>query len=260
MEYILYAVVFFFGNLFGSFFNVCIYRIPLGESVVSPPSHCPKCGYNIKWYDNIPIISYFILLRGKCRNCSQPINIRYPLIEMLTGVLFVLVFAKYFIAIESLKYIIFVSFLIILTFIDFEHSTLPDVLTIPMTIIGFIFSFFSDITWKESLWGMFAYGIVFLVLFLIGEFIIKKDVMGFGDVKLGVAIGAFVGYTSFLNVYMYYMISFCLGAVVGVALIALKIKSRKELMPFGPYIALAGFLMALYGEYIMDIFYRIIKI
>lgn len=260
MENLLYLIVFLFGNLFGSFYNVCIHRIPRGESIVNPPSHCPKCGYKIKWYDNIPIISYFILLRGKCRNCKEHINIRYPLIEIMTGILFVVVFNRYFISLDTVKYFVFVSLLIILTFIDFEHYVLPDILTIPMIILGIIFSFFSEISLKESLIGIIAYSALFLVLFLLGEFVVKKDIMGFGDVKLGAAIGAFIGYSGFVTVYLFYMMAFTFGAVVGVILIAAKIKKRGELIPFGPYIAISGFIVALFGELVSDLFYKVLGI
>lgn len=246
--------VFAFGMIVGSFLNVCIYRIPKEESVVFPPSHCPNCDYKIKWYDNIPIISYFILLRGKCRSCGEKISIRYPLVEVLTGILVLLVFIKYQMSLESVKFIILTFLLVVLSFIDIDHFWLPDKITLPMIVIGILLSFVTNIGILGSIYGAIFYSLPLLLMYLIGEYILKKDIMGFGDVKLAAGIGAFIGYNTFNDVYWFFMISCLLGSVIGVGLILAKIKTRKDLVPFGPYLAVAGYIIALYGKDIERIF------
>ncbi|BDU49575.1 prepilin peptidase [Haliovirga abyssi] len=240
---IMYIYIFIIGAVIGSFLNVCIYRIPRGESIAYPPSHCPNCGYKIKWYDNIPIISYFILLRGKCRQCKTKISLQYPLIELLTGILFLGLFLKYEFSILTIKYMIFTALLIVLSGIDIEEHILPDKITFFMIVIGFIFSFFSETNILYSFIGAATYSFPFMLLYGFGEDLLKKDIMGFGDVKLTAAIGAFFGYRGFYNLYMFFMLAFTIGAVISLILIILKIKTRKDIIAFGPFIAVAGYIM-----------------
>ena len=240
----IYIIIFILGNIIGSFLNVCICRIPENESVVFPPSHCPKCGYKIKWYDNIPIISYFILLRGKCRKCKEKISIQYPIIEMLTGIIFVVIFYKYQLTFLTIKFWIYGSILLTLAIIDLKTYMLPNRLTFSLVILGFLLSFIDPrITLFHSFIGAAVYNFPFLILYIFGQEVLKKDVMGFGDVKLGMGIGAFLGYTSFIEFYMFFMLSFTVGAVISLILMALKIKNRKDMIPFGPFIALSGLIM-----------------
>jgi len=240
----IYIIIFILGNIIGSFLNVCIYRIPRNESVAFPPSHCPNCGYKIKWYDNIPIISYFLLLRGKCRGCKEKISLQYPIIEILTGIIFLTIFYKYQLTFLTIKFWIFGSILLTLAIIDLKTYTLPNRLTFSLVILGFILSFIDPrITLFQSFKGAAVYNFPFLILYIFGQEVLKKDVMGFGDVKLGIGIGSFLGYTGFVNFYLFFMLSFVSGAVVSLILMALKLKSRKDMIPFGPFIALAGFLM-----------------
>ncbi len=231
--------------MIGSFLNVCIYRIPRNESVVSPPSHCPNCGYKIKWFDNIPILSYFILLRGKCRGCGQKISIRYPLIEMFTGLLFLIVFYKYLVSIDTLKMFVFTSILIVLSFIDIKEYILPDRLTFSLIVLGFLSAPFTNTGIENAMIGAAVFSFPFMLLYSFGEDILKKEIMGFGDVKLAAGIGAFLGYGSFYKFYLFFMMAFGIGAVIGVLLIMLKIKSRKDMVPFGPFIALSGFILSI---------------
>ncbi|MGM0509267.1 MAG: prepilin peptidase [Fusobacteriota bacterium] len=240
----LYILIFIIGNIIGSFLNVCIHRIPRNESVVYPPSHCPNCGYKINWYDNIPIISYFLLLRGKCRKCKNKISIQYPLIEILTGFVFVAIFYRFGLTLPTIKFWIYGAILITLAIIDLKTYILPNRLTFSLIILGFILSFIDPrITIFHAFIGASVYNFPFLILFIFGKEILKKDIMGFGDVKLGMGIGAFLGYTNFINFYMFFMLSFVIGAVISLILMALKIKNRKDMIPFGPFIALAGFIV-----------------
>jgi leader peptidase (prepilin peptidase) / N-methyltransferase len=239
---LVFIYVFIMGNIVGSFLNVCIYRIPRGESVVSPPSHCPQCGYKIKWYDNIPLISYFVLLRGKCRKCKNKIPLRYPLVEILTGIIWVIVFAKFGFTIETLKIFMFASVLIVLSYIDINEYILPDRLTFFLVVSGIVLFFIGKNSLESSFLGAAACAFPFLVLYVFGEDVLKKDVMGFGDVKLGAGVGAYLGYSSFYNLYLFLTIAFVMGAIISVLLIVLKIRKREELVPFGPYIALSAFI------------------
>lgn len=242
----IYLLVFVLGNLIGSFLNVCIYRIPRNESVIYPPSHCMSCGYKIKWYDNIPIISYFILLRGKCRKCKEKISLQYPIIEMLTGIIYVIIFFRSGITWTTLVLWLFASILLTLSIIDLKEYILPDRLTFSLIIIGIVLAGIFDLRNLEgSFLGAAVYAFPFMLLYGFGEAVLKKEVMGFGDVKLGAGIGAFLGYTSFMKFWIFLTIAFCSGAIISLILIILKIKTRKDIIPFGPFIALAGLVMAL---------------
>ncbi len=137
---LLYIFAFFFGAIVGSFLNVCIYRIPRGESIRSPRSHCPHCREKIRWYDNIPIVSFF-LLKGRCRNCNQDISLQYPLVELLTAIFCVLLFDRFSMSMDFVRYFIFVAALIVVTGIDIPHRIIPHGITIPGIAVGFAFSF-----------------------------------------------------------------------------------------------------------------------
>lgn len=237
--------VFIIGNIVGSFLNVCIYRIPRGESVVSPPSHCPKCGYKIRWYDNIPLISYFILLQGKCRECKEKIPLRYPIVEIFTGIVWTIVFLRFGMTIETLKIFMFTSILIVLSYIDINEYILPDKLTFFLFISGVALFFTGNNSLESSFLGAAAYSFPFLILYVFGEDVLKKDVMGFGDIKLAAGVGAYIGYTSFFKLYLFFTIAFVTGAIISVFLILFKIRKREELVPFGPYIALSAFISIL---------------
>ena len=239
--YIVYGIIFVLGLLFGSFLNVCIYRIPNGESVAFPPSHCPKCNTNIKPYDNIPIISYLIL-KGKCRNCGIKISMRYPVVELITALLFTGVFFKYGLTFTALKLSFMVLILVTLSGIDYDTYTLPDRLTFALVVLGILLS--GSIKGLESSFmGAAIYSFPFWMLYGFGESVLKKEIMGFGDVKLAAGIGAFLGYSGFYDFYLFFMLSFVIGAVVSLLLIAFKIRKREELVPFGPFIAISAYVV-----------------
>lgn len=239
--------VFIMGNIVGSFLNVCIYRIPRGESVVNPPSHCPHCGYLIRWYDNIPLVSYFLLLRGKCRSCKAKISIRYPIVEIMTGIIWTAIVMRYGIVLETLLYITFATILIVISYIDINEYYIPNRLSFMLFILGVLTSFIpGGITPEQSFVGAAVYGLPFLIIYIFGEEVLKKEIMGFGDVKLGMGIGAFVGYSSYLKFHIFFTTAFVLGAIISLLLIILKIKDRKSLIPFGPFISIAGFITAVF--------------
>lgn len=228
----------------GSFLNVCIYRIPRGASVSFPPSHCPNCKEPIKWYDNIPVFSY-LLLRGRCRVCKTKISFVYPVIELVTGILYLLIYFKYGFTILTVKYIIFVSILIVLGMIDLQTYYLPEKLTFSLIFLGFALSFISDITILQSFIGAATYLFPFFMLYAYGESILHKSILGFGDLELVAGIGAFIGYRGYFELHLYFTISFVIGAIVSVILLIKKKKGRKDMIPFGPFLVIAAIIMIL---------------
>lgn len=238
-------LAFIFGLLWGSFANVVIYRLPNGESVVTPRSRCPKCQTMIAWYDNIPVFSW-LFLRGKCRKCKTPISARYPFVEFLTGAIFAAVVHRYGISWLTLEYIIFCWGLIVVSFIDFDHMILPDVFTLSGIVIGLIGAAinpereFMAAVWGVVLGGGFLWLIAYAYLLLR-----KQEGMGGGDIKLLAWIGAVLGWTS---VPFVVLASSLLGSVVGILLAMRRGASLKSVIPFGPYLALAAIIYLLGGE------------
>lgn len=253
-------IVFWLGACLGSFLNVCIYRIPMELSVVRPPSHCFACKKPVAWYDNIPLISYLVL-RGKCRNCKTGYSPRYFLVELLTGVLFLLVWLIYGGTTGAIVldpripvYWLIIFGLVLGTFIDFDHFILPDRVTIGGMISGVLISMWvpsmhGAATWQGGLMqSLIGLSIGFGSLWLVsraGKAIFKQDAMGFGDVKLLGAVGAYLGWEA---VFFTILISSLVGAVVGVALVLIKGRDWQSRIPYGPYLSLAAVIWILWGH------------
>lgn len=243
------VLIFILGLIVGSFSNVCIYRIPRNESIIYPASHCPKCRSNILPKDNIPLFSY-TLLKGRCRNCKSKISIQYPIVEFLTGLIYLIIYLTYSLSIQTLIYIFLSSALIIIAFIDLNEQIVPDVISLPGMVIGFIISFFVPyISFINSALGVVVGGGIILIIGLAGSLIFKKEAMGGGDVKLAAMIGAFLGWRYII---ISLFLGFFLGALAGIILILLKIKSREDVVPFGPFIVLGYFITLLWGEQIIS--------
>jgi len=243
------VLIFILGLIVGSFSNVCIHRIPRNESIIYPASHCPKCRSKIKPVDNIPLLSY-ILLKGRCRNCKSKISIQYPIVELITGLIYLIIYLTYGLGVQTLIYIILSSALMIIAFIDLNQQIVPDVISLPGIIIGFILSFFVPyISFINSALGVVIGGGIILVIGLAGSVIFKKEAMGGGDVKLAAMIGAFLGWRYII---ISLFLGFFLGALVGIILILSKIKSREDTVPFGPFIVLGSFITLLWGEKIIS--------
>jgi len=241
-------LIFILGLIVGSFSNVCIYRIPKSESIVYPASHCPKCHSKIKPVDNIPLLS-FILLKGRCRNCKSKISIQYPIVELVTGLIYLIIYLIYGLSIQTLVYIILSSALIIIAFIDLNEEIVPDVISLPGIVIGFILSFFVPyISFINSALGIVVGGGIILVIGLAGSVIFKKEAMGGGDVKLAAMIGAFLGWR---YIVISLFLGFFVGALAGIILILSKIKNREDAIPFGPFIVLGSFITLFWGEKII---------
>ncbi len=242
-------LIFVLGLIVGSFSNVCIYRIPRNESLIYPASHCPKCRTKISPIDNIPLLSY-ILLKGKCRNCGSKISIQYPVVEFLTGLIYLIIYLIYGLSIQSLVYIILSSALIIIAFIDLHEQIVPDVISLPGIVVGFILSFIVPyISFINSALGALVGGGIILIIAWVGSIIFKKEAMGGGDVKLAAMIGAFLGWRyTIISLFL----GFFLGALTGIILIMTKIKKREDAIPFGPFIALGSIITLLWGEKILS--------
>lgn len=246
-------LVFLVGLVIGSFLNVCIYRIPLEESIVHPRSHCPSCNHLIAWYDNIPVLSYF-LLRGRCRNCKTMISPRYALVEMLTAVLFLSVWNIYGLDPRSLVYMVMIGGLILGTFVDLEYYIIPDRVSLGGMVAGLIFSALAPSlhgatsagpALASSIIGLLAgSGSLYLVAEL-GRRAFKKEAMGLGDVKLLGALGAFLGWRA---VVFTILISSLLGSVIGVALILTGKREWQSRLPYGPFLAVGATCWVLGGS------------
>lgn len=236
---------FILGAAVGSFLNVCIFRMPAETSIIKPGSRCPHCLRPIRFYDNIPLIS-FILLRGKCRHCGAKISWRYPLVELLTAVLTVMLFLKFGFTLNFFVFFVFASVLIVITFIDLDHQIIPDILTLPGIPLFFLAAvFLVRVPWREALLGLLIGGGVLLAIALVYELISKREGMGGGDIKLLAMIGGFLGWKSLLFILLF---SSLFGAVVGLTLIIVKKQDMKYAVPFGPFLAAAVVAYIFWGE------------
>ena len=243
---VIYALfAFAFGAVVGSFLNVCIYRLPRNESVVFPPSHCPNCDYQIRWYDNIPILSYLVL-RGKCRGCGQRISLQYPLVELINGLLTLALFLRYGPSFVFAVLFVFCCAMVVVTFIDLEHQIIPDSISLSGIVLGFIASFFiPSHGWLNSLLGILAGGGSLLLVAYGYQLIAKRDGMGGGDIKLLAMMGAFFGWKAILFIVF---AASLMGSVIGISIMLAKKKDSTLAIPFGPYLASAAILYIFYGK------------
>jgi len=225
------------GAAVGSFLNVLICRLPESQSIIFPSSHCPKCKHRIRFYDNIPIISYLVL-RGRCRDCHEKISFRYPAVEAITAVISLFLFLKFGISLKYLFAFLFSSALIVITFIDFDHQIIPDVITLPGIPIFFLVAvFFMDVPFLDALLGILIGGGVLFAIAFLYEIITKREGMGGGDIKLLAMLGAFLGWKS---LFFILFVSSLLGAVVGISLMIAKGRDMKYAVPFGPFLSVAA--------------------
>lgn len=264
LDTFLSVVAFLLGTIVGSFLNVCVHRLPRNESVLKPRSKCPKCGHAIAWYDNIPILSWLVL-RAKCRHCQAGISWRYPLVEAITGTLFLLVFLRFEYQVATPVYMALSAGLVLVTFVDFDDWTIPNEVTFPGIPIGIACSlvemFYPEsgfyvpgpfVPVFNSLLGALVGGGALYVLDKLSLVLLKKRGMGFGDVKLAAMLGAFFG----LGVLLIIMLASVIGSIVGVAMIAVKGRQTEEqeghYLPFGPYLSLAGLIVMFLGRSIIE--------
>ncbi len=248
IAYLPVVSIFVLGLCIGSFLNVCIYRLPLGKSLVTPGSSCPNCGSPIRFYDNIPLVSYLVL-KGRCRTCQSPFSFRYPLVELMTGMLAVAVWLRFGWHAESLIFFFFSSCLLVITFIDIDHRIIPDVISLPGIAIGLAASFFArHLSWQNSLAGIAAGGGSLLAVAVAYRALTGKEGMGGGDIKLLAMIGAFTGWRGVL--FTVFMAS-ATGTLVGLILMARAGKNMKLAVPFGPFLALGAIAYLFFGDFLI---------
>ena len=243
-------MIFIFGICIGSFMNVCIYRLPASKSIINPArSTCPNCGNIIKFYDNIPILSY-LWLKGKCRHCSSPIAFRYLLVELAGGFFALCAYFKFGITIEAFVYYALISSLLVITFIDIDHQIIPDVITLPGIPIFFFASFaFAAITYKDSLLGILAGGGSLLLIAVTYNLLTKKEGMGGGDIKLLAMIGAALGWKGVLFTIF---IGSAIGTLIGIILMLRTRKGLKLAIPFGPFLSMGAIIYIFFGSSIIN--------
>jgi leader peptidase (prepilin peptidase)/N-methyltransferase len=245
-----------FGALVGSFLNVVIVRLPEeGGSVVFPASHCPVCKKPIAWYDNIPLVSFF-LLRGRCRQCQARISLRYPLVEGAMALLALALYQHFGLTLLFPIYFIFCAALLAVIFIDLQHQIIPDVISLPGIVLGFGFSFVNPfVTWQDAGLGILFGGGSFYLVALTYYLLTKREGMGGGDIKLLAMIGAFLGWQSLPFVIFG---SSLLGVVAGVWAMIEQRKGGKTVIPYGPFLAMAALLYLFFRQEIILLFVRFV--
>ena len=231
------AFAFAFGAVVGSFLNVIIYRLPREISIVrTPPSSCPACSTPIRWYDNIPLISW-VLLRGRCRECKAPISFRYPLVELVSGLLAVAAVVRWGLSVTGFEVVIFAWVSVTLGLIDLDFQILPDVITYPSIVFGLVCSLLGGYTWwLDSLAGATVGALLPILVIVIYKLLRGIEGMGWGDVKYLAAIGSVVGLHGVVGVLVVASIT---GALVGLGMIVVGRGSGKTALPFGTFLALA---------------------
>ena len=243
------AYIVFLGLLIGSFLNVVIYRFPRRESVVLPASHCPHCNHQIKRWENIPVLSY-LYLRGKCSSCKAAISSRYPLVEILTGLVFYLTYVKYGLSWDLLVFALFGALLISIAFIDIDHLIIPDSMLVLGLIPGFYLWFSRGAGLPlTQLIGFFGLGLAFLAIRFIGTLVFKKEAMGLGDVKFAAMAGWVQGWDlSIVSMFL----AFFSATLLFTMLIPIGVIKRKQEVPFGPFLCLGIWLGMMWGREIID--------
>lgn len=245
-------LVFIIGVIFGSFYNVCIYRIPNKQSIVNPPSHCYKCNTRLKSIDLIPIFSW-TFLKGKCRYCKEKISPRYTIVELITGILFTFIYINFEYKCITIYYMFLVSLLIIITFIDLDFCIIPDILVLIGSIVALVVNFLGyGIPFIDGIKGAICTGVGLLILTLIIEWILNKDTIGDGDIKLFMMIGLFLGVK--LSLLALFFIIY-IGVAYGIIFIIYnKVQNKKfnSIILFGPFISLVTIISLLYGNQIID--------
>ncbi|MBW2367453.1 MAG: prepilin peptidase [Deltaproteobacteria bacterium] len=243
IPYFIEICVMLFGLCIGSFLNVCIYRLPLSQSIVKPRSACPECGNVISAYDNIPVISY-LWLRGKCRHCRTPISFRYPLVELLTGLLALSVFKVFGLGFPGGVYFIFTAGLLMITFIDIDHRIIPDVISLPGIAFFFLCSLFLPHSVLDSVLGILAGGGSLYLVAWGYHALTGKEGMGGGDIKLLAMIGALAGWKGVLFTIF---VGSSLGCIVGLILMIRARSNMKLAVPFGPFLSVGAIVHTFFG-------------
>lgn len=251
--------LFVIGTIVGSFLNVCIHRLPRGESIIYPSSHCPVCGHKLSWLDLIPIFSYIYVL-GKCRYCKVSVSLRYPLVEILSGVSFVLAAVKFppaFFILDFVFSVVFIALMLVVFFVDLEHQVIPDVLSVSGILVGLTYNFLRALTFSRTeilnpflsaLLGMLLGYVLFYLIGFLGRRVFKKEAIGEGDLFLAAMLGACFGWHGVLvSIFMAYL----LAGSVSLFLLALGKVKLGQYIAFGPALAVAGVVTLFFGQNII---------
>ena len=254
INFVIQIFIFLFGLCIGSFLNVCIYRLPISKSIASPSrSICPGCGSMIRFYDNIPVVSYLFLNR-KCRHCGCIIPFRYPMVEILSGLFAIFILNKFGLSIDFFVYFIFISSLIVVTFIDLDHRIIPDAITLPGIPIFFALSFLlPEPDWINSALGIIAGGGSLLAIAWTYNLLTGKEGMGGGDIKLLAMIGALAGWKGVLFTIF---VSSAVGTIIGIILMIVTRKGMKLAVPFGPFLSLGAVIYIFFGTDLINWYFN----
>jgi leader peptidase (prepilin peptidase)/N-methyltransferase len=252
MPYFEPILVLVVGLAIGSFLNVVIYRLPRGKQFIKGRSVCPHCGQTIKWYQNLPLVSY-LALRGRCAHCRKRISVRYPLVELLNGLGYLFFYWRYGISMELAVFAFLTSALIVIFFIDLEHQIIPDAITLPGMLLGLAISFApGGLGIVPSLIGLVVGGGALYLIALLGDWLFKKESMGGGDIKMAAMLGAFLGWQKVLFIFV---ASAAIGLLVSVVLMLVSTRLRKtRVIPFGPFIAVAALVAIVWGDAVISFY------
>lgn len=265
MNIAIMVLIFLLGIVIGSFLNVCIYRIPKEESIAKNGSACSSCGAKLTFLDLIPVLSYLVL-RGKCRHCKAKFSPQYPIIEALTGVLFLLLYLKFGLNYVIIVYAALIAILIVITLIDYRHMIIPNGLVIAGLVVGVaqllvsifipgVFAFAGidhillDNTWLDYVIGFFAGGLPLLLIALFSTFVLKKEAIGGGDIKLMAFAGLILGWKLLIPAFF---IGIVFGAVVSVVLMASGKRKRGDEIPFGPFLCFGVVVSIFFGSELIN--------
>lgn len=244
-----------FGLCLGSFLNVCIYRLPLKRSIVYPSSSCPQCGEKIRFYDNIPLVSY-IILRGKCRNCRSSISLRYPVVEAVSGLISAALFMRLGVSPQYFLFLLFAASLVLISFIDLHHKIIPDIISLPGILVGLGVSVLklTPVSWLDSLIGIIGGGGFLYLVAVLFEVLARREGMGGGDIKLLAMLGAWMGWKALPFIIL---ISSITGTLIGALSLIAARKGLRTKIPFGPFLALGALIYLFFGYELVSWFYRI---
>ena len=251
VEFIIIGFALALGAIVGSFLNVVILRLPAeDQSIAYPASRCPHCLTPLRWFENIPLLSY-LFLRGRCRHCRVGISLQYPLVELLMALLSLAVYVRFGLTITAAGYFLFCAALLAIIWIDLHHQIIPDVISIPGIICGFFFSFINTtVSWQDSLIGLFIGGGVLYAIAMAYYLLRKQEGMGGGDIKLLAMIGAFLGWQSLLFVIFF---SSFTGAIVGIAAMIKEGGGGATRIPFGPFLSIAALVFLFFQQQIFTL-------
>ena len=246
MYNVLLVGIFIFGTIIGSFLNVCIFRIPNNESIAFPPSHCGKCKHQLKTLDLVPILSW-VFLKGKCRYCKEKISYQYPLLEGITGILFLLIYIYYGNSVDSIKYMLLTALLLVIGVIDFKTQDVYDSTIIFGIIMGIIFIIINKFLNND--FNLISVILGALIPAIIIAIFAYFNAMGWGDVEIIFLVGLFLNFKlNMLNLFL----AIVIGGLIACLLLVAKKKGGKDKMAFGPYIALSSYIVILFGNQILN--------